>query len=99
MGGHHIVRSRYAVRHKLGSGGRTSLPCIVPGLYQLVLSVNLPADDMETVLIVQPGGLRAVPRLCHEQETAHVNAAGGGRYVVDVVVVVVVVVCCWFAVS
>ena len=32
------------------------------GLYQLVLSANLPANDFETMPIVQPGGLRAVPR-------------------------------------
>ena len=62
MGGHHIVRSRYAVRHKPGSGRRTSLPCIVPGLYQLVLSVNLPAVDIEAVLIVHPGRTAGGPQ-------------------------------------
>ena len=32
------------------------------GLYQLVLSANLPANDFETMPIVQPGGLWAAPR-------------------------------------
>ena len=34
-----------------------------PGeLFQLVLSENLPANDTEAMLAVQPGGLRAAPR-------------------------------------
>ena len=40
------------------------------GLYQLVLSANLPANDFETMPIVQPGGLQVTVQLVCEYLSA-----------------------------